>query len=443
MRSANPSAGALQTLRAIAGGADDLDEALASQLLRLSGAQREAFENVKKLQSVPRLSALGASPDANQTLAALSGAVYAAVLDPAYLLVAEDPQLLSKHSYLAAGSALFSRTSLAVSSEPPGTNFEGGFASFRDASRALHQRTVGDLLPEADVVTSSEAAPARSEAAADSGPAPAAVTDLVFRAGGRVVEVYATVTDSRGRYMDNLDASQFSIQEEGQPKSVFAFENHNAAVSVVLLFDTTGSMVDTLPPLKNAAMQLVDELRPIDSVAVYSFNDAVTELQPFTSDKEAAKRAILKTHAQGITALYDALVRVNHDLAGRPGKKVIIVFTDGADNASMLTPNTAIERAKARGIPIYTIAEGEALQNPRLLTELSNISQSTGGSQFQIRKLSDIGTVFEKVSQDLLHGYLVAFQPSPGDNHTWRKIEVVLSGAKGLQVRARQGFYVE
>ena len=306
------------------------------------------------------------------------------------------------------------------------------------------RRTVGELLPEPDGDTPpappdapSAEAPSRPE------PVPPPANDLVFRAGGRIVEVYATVTDSRGRYVDNLNASQFAVLEEGQPKPVFAFENHTAGVSVALVFDTTGSMVTALPPLKNAAMQLVEDLRPTDSVAVYSFNDTVTELQPFTSDKAAAQRAILKTHAAGITALYDALVRVNRDLAARPGKKVVIVFTDGSDNASMLTANVAIERAKARGIPIYTIAEGEALTNPQLIAELGNMSQSTGGIPFLIRKLSDIGEVFDKVSQDLMHGYLVAFQPAPGDNHVWRKIEVVLSGPKGLHVRAREGFYVE
>jgi VWFA-related protein len=257
------------------------------------------------------------------------------------------------------------------------------------------------------------------------------------------VEVYATVTDNRGRYVDNLSAGQFAIQEEGHSKQVLAFENHTAAVSVALVFDTTGSMVSALPPLKNAAMQLVEHLRATDSVAVYSFNDSVTELQSFTSDKAAAKRAILKTHAAGTTALYDALVRVNHDLSARTGKKVIVVFTDGNDNASMLTPDIAIERAKARGIPIYTIAEGEALIHPQLIAELTRMSESTGGVPFLIRKLSDIGVVFEKVSQDLAHGYLVVFQPEPGDNHVWRKIQVVLSGPKGLQVRSREGFYVE
>jgi len=258
-----------------------------------------------------------------------------------------------------------------------------------------------------------------------------------------MVEVYATVTDGRGHYIDDLSARQFDVLENGQPKPVLAFENHNAPVSVALVFDASGSMVNTLPALKHAAMQLVDDLRPADSVAVYSFNDTVTELQPFTSEKDAAKRAILRTHPAGITSLYDALVRVNHDLAGRGGKKVIIVFSDGNDNASMLRASAAIDRAKARGIPIYTIAEGEALTNQQFIAELNKISQATGGTPFVIRRLSDIAAVFEKVSGDLLHGYLVAFQPSPGDDREWRKIDVVLSGAKGLQVRAREGFYVE
>ena len=453
MRSPNPSAGAIEAVREMGGGATDVDEALASHLLRLNGARREAFEHVKTLQNVPRIGSLTEPPDAAKTLAALSGAVYAAVLDPAYLLVAEDPQLLSRHNFLPlpgeSEPGLFASSSIMISNGPPGTNFVGGFGSFHEAARALHGRTVGQLQPEpaANAVAPQAAAPQAEAAPAEWPERPEGTSrpsnDLVFRAGGRIVEVYATVTDSRGRYVDDLTPAQFTILEEGRPKPAFAFENHTAGVSVALVFDTTGSMVTALPPLKNAAMQLVDELRPTDSVAVYSFNDTVTELEPFTSDKVAAKRAILKTHAAGVTALYDALVRVNHDLSARTGKKVIIVFTDGNDNSSMLPASVAIERAKARGIPIYTIAEGEALSHPQLIADLANISQSTGGTPFLIRKMSDISAVFEKMSQDLMHGYLVAFQPAPGDNRVWRKLEVVLSGRKGLVVRAREGFYIE
>ena len=152
---------------------------------------------------------------------------------------------------------------------------------------------------------------------------------------------------------------------------------------------------------------------------------------------------MLRAHAIGSTALYDALLRVNHDLARRAGKKVIVVFTDGDDNSSMLPAETAILRAKTRGIPIYTIAEGEALGNSALLGELKTIAQATGGTHFLIRKLSDIDTVFEKISDDLSHGYFLAVQPPSTEDRTWHKIEVVVAGDKGSHVRAREGYYPE
>ena len=447
MRSPNPSAGAIETLRAMAGGAADLDESVPARLLRLTGARLEAFEAVKRLQKVPSFASLGNSPGDAAMLAALSGSVYGAVLDPSYLLVAEDPQLLSKHNFILVENpqqTIFGRSWLAISNSPPGSHFLGGFEDFQMVARALRKQVVGPLLPEPDSAAVPDPAPTGpSEAWTHTDNPPPPPNDPVFKADGRIVEVYTTVTDSRGRYVDDLDAGKFDVLEEGNSKPVLAFENHNDPVSVALLFDTTGSMANTLPLLKAAAMQLVDDLRPADSVAVYTFSDSVNENQPLTTDKDAAKRAILKTHAVGNTALYDALVRVNRDISSRGGKKFIIVFTDGSDNASMLTSAVSVERAKSRGIPIYTIAEGEALEQQQLIGELARISQATGGSQFLIHRLSDIAPVFEKVSQDLMHGYLVAFQPSPGNNHEWRKIEVVLGGTKGLQIRAREGFYVE
>jgi VWFA-related protein len=426
----------------MAGGADDLDEALPSRLLRLSGARREAFERVKELQDVPSFHSLGNPPDARKTLAALSGAVYAALLDPQYLLVAVDHRLLAKHNFLPAHSGLFADSGLIASNSPPGTNLTGGFARFRETTQVLNRHIVDPTLAPA-----AEAEPPAATGSAQPGPsaapAPRTPSEAVFRASGRIVEVYATVTDSRGRYADDLSAEQFTILVAGKPLPVFAFENHTSSVSVALLFDTTGSMSAALPPLKSAALQLLDELRPDDSVAVYSFNERVTELQPFTTDKTAAKRAVLRAHASGSTALYDALLRVNHDLAARGGKKVIIVFTDGDDNSSMLTAGDAIQQAKARGIPIYTIAEGQALDRPQLIDQLADISHSTGGTPFAIRRFSQIGAVFQKMSEDLMHGYLLAFQPPPSDDHGWHKIEVVLSTAKGLQIRAREGYYPE
>jgi len=231
--------------------------------------------------------------------------------------------------------------------------------------------------------------------------------------------------------------------DDGKPVPVSSFENRNTAVSVALLFDATGSMQNALPPLKSAALKLIGEMRPTDAVAVYTFNAMVTEMQPFTTDKQAAERAVLRAHALGSTALYDALVRVSRDLSGRTGKKAIVVFTDGDDNLSTLTAEIAIARAKAAGAPIYTIAQGAALDRPKLLAQLAGISNATGGLPFEIRDPAEILKVFESVSQDLTHGYLLTFRPPAEESKGWHTIKVALGAAKGRTVRAREGYSLE
>jgi VWFA-related protein len=265
--------------------------------------------------------------------------------------------------------------------------------------------------------------------------------EAIFRTSARLVEVYATVTDG-AHYVDDLGRDQFRILEGGKELPLAAFENRASGVSCALLLDTTGSMGEALPILKSTALKLIGELRPIDSMAVYSFNDAVHLLQPFTTDKSAAGRAVLRTRAYGKTALYDALVRVNRDLAGRGGKKVLIVFTDGADNMSALNGYNAIRRAKTVGVPVYTIALGEALQDKELVGQLGSVAKATGGEAFTVQTPAEIPAVFESVARDLAHGYLLAFQPSPGEeDHAWRPLEVALRSSRGRKVRAREGYY--
>ena len=266
--------------------------------------------------------------------------------------------------------------------------------------------------------------------------------DVVFRASGRLVEAYATVTDARGKYVDDLPEDQFTLMDGQQARSLVGFESHAQPVSVALLLDTTGSMSLALPALKNAALKLISELRPVDSVAVYSFNKSVTVLQPFTTDMGQAKRAVLSTEALGETALYDALARVARDLSGRAGKKVIVVFTDGDDNSSTLTTDTAILRAKATGVPLFTIAEGEALENKAYLAQLADLSKATGGEAFAIKRFHrNRRRVFEKVSEDLAHGYLLEFEPPSSEDHSWHPINIQVRLRGDKVVRAREGYY--
>jgi VWFA-related protein len=438
----DPSSKALAVLRDIAGGQGSVDEAVPTRLLRLSGPHRAGFERIRESQKVPSIDAVLAAPTAAATLAALSGLVYAAVLDPAGLLVSEDPEMLSRHRFIArsdpANRTLFFPTALVRTEGSSASYMTGGFMTFEDVDMGLarHKRDSETYVTPADTgrVT------ARPAPAA----APVPLTaEAVFRASARLVEVYATVTDGRGRYVDDLPRAEFALLDNGKPVNISSFENRSSAVSVALLFDATGSMQSALPALKSAALRLISELRPADAVAVYSFNAEVTELQPFTADKRAAERAVLRPHALGGTALYDALVRVNHDLAGRVGKKAIVVFTDGEDNASTLTAAIAIARAKAAGSPIYTIAQGAALTRSQLLEQLAGISNSTGGLSFAIHGPGEILKVFESVSKDLTHGYLLTFQPPHDDGLGWHSIKVTLRAAGGRTVRAREGYSLE
>ncbi len=436
------SAKALAVLRDLAGGGD-LHQAVANNLLRLDEERRAGFERILQLQNVPPL-----NDQKSAAATSLSGLVYAASLDPDGLLVNADSRLLSKHQFVSAEkeqnpkhASIFSPAALISSRDSSGSYLTGGFVNLADLSKSFAPagRSVARSTPRpADTgLTSSgqgSAIPVRTEL-------PPLEAD--FKTTGRLVEVYATVTDGRGRYVDNLTGDDFKILDQSTPQKITAFEPQSNEVSVVLLLDTTGSMLFALPALKNAALRLISELRPEDSVAVYNFSESVTELQPFTTDKAAAKRAVLRTRAFGDTAMYDALARVGQDLTGHAGKKVIVLFTDGKDNSSTLNPDSAIQRAKANGVPIYTIAQGEAIGHRDLLEQLAGISKATGGESFAIEKPSEIGRVFDKVSEDLTHGYLLSFQPPAAEDPAWRPIQVMVSGPRGLKVRAREGYYPE
>ncbi len=427
---ANPSQWR-RLLRDISGPGGTLDEAVRDRLLRLTGTRRANYDRVLALQKSP-----GLEPNAKDPLTALTTTVYAAWLDPAALLVSEDPDLARKHAYAPAAAALFQPAVLEASSTPPGSRLTGGFAGFDKLARRLVQGAAWDPESEADPPP---------PPAAPSGPAaaPGETAPHVFRSDVRLVELYATVLDSRGRYVDDLDASAFEVLEEGQPQKLAAFEARASALSAALLLDSTLSMHPSMPALKNAALDLLRKLRPADSAAVYSFSDDVIALQPATTDRAAAARAIARLEARGETAVYDALVKTIREFASQQGKKVIVMITDGDDNRSTLTAGHAVRKAKAAGIPVYTIAQGMALGNRTLLRELEAVSKGTGGLAFAIRDAREVGAVFDAIARDLSHGYLLTIHPAAAQPGAWRRLRVQLKGRNGYQVRAREGYQSE
>jgi VWFA-related protein len=265
----------------------------------------------------------------------------------------------------------------------------------------------------------------------------------VFRSDVRLVEVYATVFDHHGRYMDGLSGSNFQLLDEGVPQPIVTFESNLSSLSCAILLDTTGSMFRALPGVKNAVLRLIDQFRGEDSIAIYSFNTSLQVLQDFTTEKSALKTAVLRTRAAGETALFDAISQAAMAIGKRSGKKSMIVFTDGDDNASVLSANTALSRVKKLGIPIYSIAEGEAVASPALSRGLKEISQVTGGVAYTVKKPKDVETVFQDISEDLQHGYMLTYKPPAAQGFGWRKIQLVLNGQKDYRLRTGEGYLPE
>lgn len=262
-----------------------------------------------------------------------------------------------------------------------------------------------------------------------------------FRAGVSLVEIHAAVLDRRGKHVLGLSQRDFEISDSGQAVQAEFFESDTSGFSLGLLLDVTGSMEDTLPLLKRASIQLLDQLRPEDQVAVFSFSDRLTVVSEFTTDRKATTTAIRRLMASGKTALFDALARSAQKLAARKGKKALIAFTDGNDNSSVLTLGSAVKRAKREAIQLHTIGQGDALRAGKLMDTLEEIARGTGGQSFKVKKASEMEEVFGEISKDLQASYLLGYSPRPGNAGEWRTLAVSVPGRNDVKVRCREGYF--
>jgi VWFA-related protein len=278
-------------------------------------------------------------------------------------------------------------------------------------------------------------------AAMAQGADPAAPSLPTFRAEARLVQAYVSIFDKHGNPLPNLTRDRFQVLDAGHAQALSVFEGAEDAVSCALLLDTTGSMTEYLPALRIAAMHFVDELRADESVAVYTFNRTLQVNQKFTTDKKLVKTAIMRTSAAGMTRLFDSVAQVSRDLEAREGKKALVVFTDGDDNASMLNAAGAIGKAKQSGVPVYVIAQGSGLKDARLMKILEDLAAGTGGIAFRLAKPEKVGEVFSEISRNLLHTYLLSWKLPEEAGTSWRPIKITVAGAEDARIRARQGYW--
>lgn len=311
-----------------------------------------------------------------------------------------------------------------------------------------------------------------------------------IRVSVEMVQLNVAVTDSRGKYITGLKPGEFSVAEDGISQSMAMFaEGDNAprrlsevaaetaakdvppttpspqpvatslpaapstadassddsplaGASVYILFDTSNYMYHGFVFAQDAIADFVQSLQGPDRVALYSYSRDLFRASSLTPDRLQVLRSVRETVAGDNAALYDAILLTLRDAAKLTGRRVIVVFSNGPDNASLAPPEDVEELAQSEGVAIYMISTRQAEQDPLSNKVFNRISASTGGEVYFAKNWTEEKNAFSAIRNDLSHLYTLFYYPQPNPNRGWRAITVKLKGP-GLnkyRIRARSGY---
>lgn len=273
----------------------------------------------------------------------------------------------------------------------------------------------------------------------------------VLRKDVEEVALNATVLEGT-RLVPDLKADNFEVFEDGVRQTLISFQHSDVPVSIALVIDNSGSMSRKRPSVNKSAVDLVQASNPQDEAFVVNFSDEAFIDQDFTADINKLRDGLSHIESRGGTALYDAVVASADKLvadARRP-KQVLVLITDGEDNASTLTLEQTIRRVQQLSGPeIYSIgllfgdemSRGEARHAHRALEMLST---ETGGMAFFPRSIDQIDEIAAEVARDIRNQYTLGYHSSkPSTEPGFRRVQVTAE-AKGmgkLTVRTRTGYF--
>jgi VWFA-related protein len=265
-----------------------------------------------------------------------------------------------------------------------------------------------------------------------------------------IVLLNATVLDRHNALVSGLDTDNFQIYENGLPQQIKHFSHEDLPVTVGILIDNSGSMKSKRDDVITAALAFAGSSNPQDQMFVVNFNEHVTlglpAKIPFTDRREQLQRALAEFKTAGQTALYDGIIAgLDHLKLGNRDKKVLIVISDGGDNASKSHLAQVIEMAKQSSAIIYTIGiydEGDGDSNPSVLKRLAKV---TGGEAYFPESSKDIVSICEKIARDIRNQYTLVYVPNiTATDGNYRNVEVKASapGHGRLSVRTRPGYFI-
>ncbi len=297
------------------------------------------------------------------------------------------------------------------------------------------------------------AALAVTVAAAPSPPAlPAGVPagTPVLSAGTNLVALPVTVTGRHGRFVPALTRDDFAVYDNGVRQPIQFFGSADAPVTVGLVIDNSGSMQTKLASVISAATVFAETSNPLDQIFIVNFNENVSMAlppgMPFTSSIAQLETALGSVSAIGMTALYDAIVTSLRQVRlGTRRRKVLLVISDGGDDASRATKREALADAERSNAVIYTVGLFDQYDDDRDPGVLKQFARATGGEAFFPRRITDAASACKRIARIIRSGYTIGYTPTGvGTNDGHHTIRVVLLGdaaRHGDHVVTRPGYF--
>jgi Ca-activated chloride channel family protein len=254
------------------------------------------------------------------------------------------------------------------------------------------------------------------------------------------VQLTVVVTDRDGAFVPSLPQSAFTVFEDGRPQAIASFASANIPLDLVAAIDVSQSMTDAIADTRRAAITFLEALSPSSEVTLLAFNDNVFPLARRATDAAARTRAVAKLAPWGGTALYDVIIRSIDLLGARPGRRALVLFSDGEDQSSRATMEAAIERVEASDVTMYAVGLGRATRVGSLRALLERLTTLSGGRGLFTDRSDELEAAFAAILQDLSNQYLIGYQPTNQKRDgAWRTLRVEVSGGP-YNVRARQGY---
>jgi VWFA-related protein len=271
-----------------------------------------------------------------------------------------------------------------------------------------------------------------------------------FRTEIKEVTLHVTVVDKNGKLITNIPKSAFKVSEDNVEQPIKLFHPEDVPVSMGILVDNSGSMNDKRARVAAAALALVKASNPEDEVFIVNFNDDPYLDQSFTHDSKKLEEALSRIDAHGGTAMRVAISGAIDYMKtdAKLDKKVIVVITDGNDNASGDNPTLEqlLRKVRDSGVLVYSIgllSEEEARESRAAKRALNSLAETSAGAAYYPKDLAEVEKITPEIAHEIRNQYTIVYSPlNENLDGSFRRIKVELSAQyKGAIVRAKNGYY--